>query len=177
MKTQDLPNTQETHRESEIEAGTPLPHDTSDFQPKHIPQPHEDEDESGSPVFAQAKETAKERGKELAEKTGHRLKSHADGYLSKASAQVRNLQRAVDGADGRLNEQQPESLKKGTSHLSGGLDRVAGYLESKDSQEVLADMRQVVREHPVAVIGGLLAAGFVTGRLLRVGQSNSEQAA
>ncbi|GHC46972.1 hypothetical protein [Roseibacillus persicicus] len=175
MNTQETKYQQNGSQNSKVELGTPLPHDTSDFTPHYIPQDESQVEEAGNKgtaVVDKVKDTVKERGQELMEKTGTRVKDEADRGLHAASSQVRNLQRAVDSAGNRLNEQQPESLKTGTSTLSDGLEKVASYLESKDSEELLEDVRGVVRDHPAMVAGGLVLTGFLMGRILRVGESS-----
>ncbi|MDP0491926.1 MAG: hypothetical protein Q7Q71_12830 [Verrucomicrobiota bacterium JB023] len=113
------------------------------------------------------KDVAVTRAKDVAGQTGQAVKNKADKTVDLAGNKVRNLSKALHDASDRLQEEQPEKTVSGTRYLAKKVGCVADYFESKDSQELTDDFRQVVRNHPVATVGALAAVGLAAGRFLK----------
>ncbi len=52
-------------------------------------------------------------------------------------------------------------------HVAEGGNRVSEYFREHDADDIKAEVRHVTREHPAAVLGSLVALGFVLGLALR----------
>jgi len=47
------------------------------------------------------------------------------------------------------------------------MDKTAGYLKEHDSQELMHEIEEFVKTHPMQAAVGALAAGYVLGKLVR----------
>ncbi len=56
--------------------------------------------------------------------------------------------------------------KAGTA-VADGMERTATYLREHDSKEVMEDVENYIREHPMQAVVGAVAFGLIVGRVLR----------
>jgi ElaB/YqjD/DUF883 family membrane-anchored ribosome-binding protein len=56
---------------------------------------------------------------------------------------------------------------KAGEKVAEGMEKTAGYLRDKDSQQIMDDVEQYVKEHPVQAIAGAVVGGFILARILR----------
>ena len=107
-----------------------------------------------------------------------REKSSEFGRKALAAIEERRLS-AADGLDGaaRRMHERAESIAGGGERISrathGVADKVEGasrYLRSTDTRDMLTDVEDVVRAHPVRSLFAVLAVGFLAGRLFRSGR-------
>lgn len=115
--------------------------------------------------------TAKSKVQEIAQQTSQEVRNRADGYVNSVSGKVRNLEKAVRDAASRTDGEQPQKVTSGAQVVAKKLDGVASYLDRKDSREITEDFGSLVRSNPALVMGSILAAGFLAGRFLRVGDA------
>jgi len=146
------------------------------------------------------KETAKQAGADVAQTAQEK----AHEVVDETKRQARNLMGETrDQLQGQVNEQhrnlisqlrslanELSSMANGTNTMagSGGVatelvsqagDRahqLVGWLESRQPNEVVDDVRRFARQHPGAFLAGAAIAGVVAGRLTRgVVAAHSEQ--
>jgi ElaB/YqjD/DUF883 family membrane-anchored ribosome-binding protein len=115
---------------------------------------------------------AKSKAKEVAHKTTDELRHRSDDYVKTTSGKVRNLEKAVRDAAGRTSGEQPHQLTHGATYVADRLDGVAGYLDRKNTDEILDDAGRFVRSNPGLVLSALAVTGFLAGRFLRVGDAH-----
>ncbi len=81
----------------------------------------------------------------------------------KASQMSSQVNQKVDN----LAENIKSKTNKAVESTSRGIDRVTMYFKEKDSQAMMSDLQQVVRQHPgKSLISGLIL-GVLVGRILR----------
>jgi ElaB/YqjD/DUF883 family membrane-anchored ribosome-binding protein len=64
--------------------------------------------------------------------------------------------------EGRGGVQEKVGIK-----AADAMERTAGYLREKRTDEIWHDVENMAREHPMQALGGAIVAGFVIGRILR----------
>jgi len=144
---------------------------TIESDPAHGTAPVEEE---AREFRKEAKQAAKEsfrsfkrEGNNLASKAKESVSNAANEKLNEAASKVRNVQNAARDAAERFGEGSNPALKSGAESVASNIGNVADYLENKQPEEVVDDVRGFVKEHPVAVFGTLIAAGFIAGRFLK----------
>lgn len=118
-------------------------------------------------AFDETKKKIANHGNEIAGRAKESATAQADEAVRTASQKVRNFEKAAHEAIASLQENQSEHVVTGVRYFADRVGNVAEYLESKDSKELASDARQLVRENPGAVLGGLAVAGFCLGRFLK----------
>jgi ElaB/YqjD/DUF883 family membrane-anchored ribosome-binding protein len=97
-------------------------------------------------------------GAESARETARNIKHKASDVLERAAARVREQGQNLPGG---------ERTSRATDYLAGKAEQTAGYIRSRTSSEMMSDVGEVVRRHPVQTIVGALVAGFLIGRSAR----------
>ncbi len=97
---------------------------------------------------------------ESAQETARNIKHKASDVLERAAARVREKGHNLPGG---------ERTSRASDYLAGKAEQTAGYLRSHSSSEMMADVKEAVRRHPVQTIAGALLAGFLIGRSARRG--------
>ena len=116
-------------------------------------------------------------------------KEEAEGLAAKAGetaseAKAAVQERVASGADAGLNkaaegfETAAERLRNRAEDDEGvkstietkaaeAMDKTAGYLKEHDSSELVRDLENFVKAHPVQAAVGALAAGYLLGKIAR----------
>jgi ElaB/YqjD/DUF883 family membrane-anchored ribosome-binding protein len=103
---------------------------------------------------SKAQDKASEMGQKAQEKVDQGMDSAAGGMESAAS----KLREQAENMDGM-------PAQAGTK-VADTMERTAGYLRERDSAEIMDDIEQYVREHPMQAVAGAIAGGFLIGRIL-----------
>lgn len=106
---------------------------------------------------------ARERATEGATAVQERAMSGADKGLDKAAE---GLGSAAEKMRARAGE---ESGMRATAQekAAEAMDKTAGYLREHDSQELMHDLEDYVKAHPLQAAAGALVAGFVLAKIVR----------
>jgi len=89
------------------------------------------------------------------ERTDEGMKKAAGG-MEDTAQKVREQTEGKGGVQAKAGEKVAE-----------GMEKTAGYLRDKDSQQMMDDVEQYVKEHPVQAIAGAVVGGFILARILR----------
>lgn len=155
--------------------GDPLPIE-GDITPHHVGvSDHPAGASDTRRLLGEVRETAKSKAQHYAQQASQEVQGRVDSYVHSTAGQVRSLGNAFREASARTNGEQPQPIASGANLLAGKLDDIASYLDRKDARRLSEDLQSLVRSNPTLVLGGLLTAGFIAGRFLRVG--NSQQSA
>lgn len=92
-----------------------------------------------------------------------RVTSGADTGIDKAA---QGLGSAAEKMRSRAEEDQGMRSTVETK-AAEAMDKTAGYLKEHDSQELMRDLEEFVKAHPMQAAVGALAAGYVLGKLVR----------
>jgi ElaB/YqjD/DUF883 family membrane-anchored ribosome-binding protein len=123
-------------------------------------------------VGEQVRERASELGddvRERASELGDQVRERAGDLAT--SARLRTAD-GLESAAHRLEDvahraDQPSRAADVAGRVAGGMESTADYLRASDAGQMRSDVERAVREHPVQMILGTLAVGFLVGRLLR----------
>ena len=114
--------------------------------------------QQASEAFDEAKAQAKATGKTLQRQAlnsldqGRRELAQRAGGLSKALRQSRQS----------LEEQNLSGVARYADQAAGVVDEVTGYLQERDSQDLLLDLERAAKREPLLVYGGVFAVGALT---------------
>jgi len=111
--------------------------------------------EQAEEVGRATQEKASEVGDRAQEEADARREQAAEGIQS-AAEKVRERAEGQGGPAGKLGMQVAE-----------GMDSTAGYLESRSTSEIWADVENYARRHPGPAVAGAVLAGLIIGKLLR----------
>jgi len=87
-------------------------------------------------------------------------KDEATDGLSKASDSVGEL-------SNWLNEHGPEQLAGYVQSGHQALDKLSGYLQDNEVEDLLEDVKDYARQNPMMMAGAIFAVGFLAGRVAR----------
>jgi ElaB/YqjD/DUF883 family membrane-anchored ribosome-binding protein len=117
-------------------------------------------------------DTIKHQAVTLASQAGDRVRDAANQGKAKATDAMDDLATMVDDVartlDEKLGPQYGDYARKAADAVSG----VAGSLKSKDVDDLVADVRNFVKEKPAVAIGAAAAVGFVLTRLIKAGSDD-----
>jgi ElaB/YqjD/DUF883 family membrane-anchored ribosome-binding protein len=117
-------------------------------------------------------DTIKDQAVTLASQAGDRVRDAANQGKTRATDAMDDLATMVDDVartlDEKLGPQYGDYARKAADAVSG----VAGSLKSKDVDDLVADVRNFVKEKPAVAIGAAAAVGFVLTRLIKAGSDD-----
>jgi sporulation protein YlmC with PRC-barrel domain len=126
--------------------------------------------ERAAAAAQQAKERVQQQASTLrqgaqarAQESARRGREQAEGGLHRAAEMVRER----SGGRGGM------AAKVGT-RFAGGIDRTADYVQGRNTGQMLSDVRRYVYDHPLRVVFGTIAGGFVLGRVLAPAKTQEE---
>jgi ElaB/YqjD/DUF883 family membrane-anchored ribosome-binding protein len=112
--------------------------------------------------------TAQEKAGELKEQGRSKLSDTLDERTTQAGGQARQMAQALRKSGGQLREQgesgQAVSVAEGAADR---IERLGGYLEQVNGDELLRDVEDFARRRPWLVAGIGLAAGMAASRFLK----------
>jgi hypothetical protein len=83
------------------------------------------------------------------------------------------MERAAEGLDSaaekmRSRAQEDEGVRATLEgKAADAMDRTATYLKDHDSEQLMHDIEEFVRNHPLQAAAGALVAGYVLGKIVR----------
>jgi hypothetical protein len=73
-----------------------------------------------------------------------------------------------------LRDQNEESMSRYVDRAADQVDRLAGYLQTTDIDEVMDNVEELARRRPGVFIGGAFAIGFLASRFIKASRRNSQ---
>ncbi|MCK9485612.1 MAG: hypothetical protein M0R73_02760 [Dehalococcoidia bacterium] len=116
--------------------------------------------------------TMADRAGEAAQDAQHRVSEAVDEASSKAQEmEATGREKAAEGAERAASMLRERSdggaVGAATDRAAEGMEKTARYLREHDTSDLLGEIEDYVRQHPVQGIAGAVAAGFVVGRILK----------
>ena len=90
-----------------------------------------------------------------------------------ASGADAGIDKAADGFETaaekmRVRAEEDEGVRSTLeAKAADAMDKTAGYLKEHDSSELMRDLEEFVKAHPVQAAVGALAAGYLLGKIAR----------
>lgn len=155
------------------------------------PQPHQSatrtsaypsrEANSDNPITDRSREEirkAQDEARAAARDVGQRIRDDAARACENGKHEVAEHLRAI-GAMGHAAADRAEEDEHGpppryASTIADTLEDAADYVDRTDLAGLRRDASQLARDHPALVLGGLVLAGFVAGRVLTASSRRAE---
>lgn len=102
---------------------------------------------------------------ERVQRTRDRLEDELTQRRSRLSERIRSVSEVLDSAGSKLGND--DLVADGLHYVSSKIDRVASYVESADPHRLADDLRDVARERPAWVFGGVFVLGLALGRFAK----------
>lgn len=131
-------------------------------------------------VAHEAGNTVKEVGREAmdqARSTADYVREQASKSVAESKSQVAQqvggIAKAFHRGSEELRNDELGRLADGGEWLASRVEELQHYLEERDTNELMDDLRAVARRQPGWFLGGMFAAGLVAGRFLHSSDSTS----
>lgn len=117
------------------------------------------ESENERSLSTLAGETASEAKSALGEK----LNSGADAGMNKAADGLGSAAEKM-----RTRAEEDEGIRATVEvKTADAMEKTADFLKTHDSRELMTDLEEFVKAHPLQAAAGALAAGYVIGKIVR----------
>lgn len=94
---------------------------------------------------------------------GEKLNSGADAGMNKAADGLGSAAEKM-----RTRAEEDEGVRATVEvKAAEAMDKTADFLKTHDSKELIADLEEFVKAHPLQAAAGALAAGYVIGKIVR----------
>jgi len=119
-----------------------------------------------SPV-EQVKEQVQDAAAQAKGQTMERLRGQLDSRSTQVGEQLSSTAQAVRRAGAQLREEGKEGPAKIMEGLAARGERLGGYLERADGDQLLGDVEGLGRKQPWLFVGGSAILGFLAARFLK----------
>ena len=109
----------------------------------------------------------KDQARQTASKAGSKARSAAEEGKSKASETIKNVAASTRDAASQFEDTQAAPL---TSYVNSAADRIEQFgntIDEKSVDELLDDLREMVRRSPAIAVGAATAVGFALSRFAK----------
>jgi ElaB/YqjD/DUF883 family membrane-anchored ribosome-binding protein len=152
---------EQRHRADEIVDNSPMTQQSGYTPASDMPSgqpPRDATDGMGN----RARDTANQ-AKDKASELGQKAQQQADMGKDKAAG---GMESAADKIREQASKSDGMTAQTGTK-VADSMEKTAGYLREHDTTEMLDDVEQYVKDHPMQAVAGAVIGGFVIGRILR----------
>lgn len=118
---------------------------------------------------AQTAKALRDKAQDAAGKVSEDLSDAADKTRSGAARNVKDMAEALSTAADQLDDNSTQ--RRVFDSLSDQLDQVSDALHQKDMGEMMRDLNDLARNHPLAFLGGAALLGFAASRVMTAGGS------
>lgn len=116
---------------------------------------------------------------DMAGKAGDKLKDAAASGKDMAADAVHGIASATRDMAGKLDDGHDSGGAKAAEFArkaADGMDRFSATLRTKELNELAADARDAVRQHPAIAVGAAAVIGFALARFLKAGNPGGRDA-
>jgi hypothetical protein len=115
---------------------------------------------------------AKERVEETLEKTREKAAEAKDAAMSAADEKRGTVASKLEGVAERAREKAPdlpggERSARAAEYVADKAEQTAGYIRAHTTSEMVGDVENVIRRHPMQALFGALVVGFFIGRSMQ----------
>jgi hypothetical protein len=112
-------------------------------------------------------EQAKETTQEAVERTKGQLRAQVDERSTQAGEKVTSAASDVRSVGEHLRSQGKEEAAKVADQTAQRAEKLGGYLRESGPDRILADVEDIARRRPWAVLAGGVLVGFAASRFLK----------
>jgi len=117
--------------------------------------------------------------KQAGVETARRVKEKGEAFLGEhkhtAADSIHHCGDALRGAAQQLRERQDQTLASFAEKAADQLERMSGYLDSKQIEDIRNDVEGFARRQPQVFYGGMFAAGLALSRFFKASQSKPRE--
>lgn len=122
---------------------------------------------AGDTITEQVKQQTQQKAGELTEQAQEQATSLAQTQKDKASQSLNQIGLALQQTSQQLQQQGQSMPGQALNTAAQQMDRLTGYLESHDVQQIIADIEGFARRQPAAFLAGAFTAGFTFSRFVK----------
>jgi hypothetical protein len=122
---------------------------------------------------AEAAESLRDTAQDAAGKVSAELSDVADKTRTGAARNVKTMAEALHSAADELDD--GSSPRRVFGIVAENLDYVSDALNNKDMGEMMRDLNDLARRHPLAFLGGAALAGFAATRLMTASRPDKRE--
>jgi hypothetical protein len=115
---------------------------------------------------------AKDKAQEGAQRARAGLRGQIDQRSTQAGRQVSTQSHDIRSVAQQLREQGKDGPAKLAEQAADRTERLGGWLEQSDADQILSEVEDFARRNPWAVALGGLALGFAASRMLRASSTD-----
>jgi hypothetical protein len=128
--------------------------------------------QKGQEAFEQAKEAGQQVASTLADQVREQASTRLEGQKDRATHSLENVAQAFRQTGQQLREKDQAAVADYTDKAAEQMERLVGYLQGQDIDQLVGDVENFARRQPALFIGGALALGILAARFLK---SSSQQ--
>jgi ElaB/YqjD/DUF883 family membrane-anchored ribosome-binding protein len=156
----------------------------TDFQPAPTLQdagvdfePAESADaKDGGSGFTLSRQSLKDNAQKLQAEAGTRARGYADEGKARAGEALGQVSQLLNDAAAQVDEKIGSQYGQYARSAAGQVQTFADQLNAKSVDELVDDVRALVRKSPAVAIGAAAAVGFVVARVLSAGLDTTDRA-
>jgi hypothetical protein len=114
-----------------------------------------------------ATEQVQEKAKEMAHKAQEQAKSAVSTRKEQAVDQLGSVAQAFRRTGSELRNQNQDMIAQYTDQLANQVERISGYLEERDVDQLLHEAENFARSRPEIFLGGAFMLGLLVGRFVK----------
>jgi gas vesicle protein len=123
--------------------------------------------------------TAGQQIKEQATQTAHQLKDKGESMAvqqkDRVADDIAGVGSAIRDAAHRLHDEEDHNLARYTEAIADQVERVSGYLRSRDLGGLIGDCENMARRRPELLLGGMFVTGLAIGRFLKASRRRRDR--
>lgn len=123
-------------------------------------------------VAKQAVDQVQQKAQEVAGQAQEQAKSAVAARKDQAVGQLGSVAQAFRTTSNELRNQDNGMIAQYTEKMADQVDRISGYLEERDVEQLLGDAENFARRQPELFLGGAFVLGLLVGRFIK---SSSER--
>ncbi|MDF1658809.1 MAG: hypothetical protein P1U58_14435 [Verrucomicrobiales bacterium] len=152
------------------------PNSTTDkWETEQIPKSVNQDFGKDESALKETADTLRKEGSAIVHTAKESAARRADQYTEELSFRIRSVENATRGAADQLRSDEPEFVTHAFDWISDQTQKVAEYIEERDSKELLTEAKGLIRRKPAGVLGGIAAVGFLTARFLKASDGERQQ--
>jgi len=118
-------------------------------------------------VAKQAVDQVQQKAQEVASQAQDQAKSAVNVRKDQAVEQLGSVAQAIRTTSNELRNQNSGMVAQYADQVADRVDRISGYLQERDVDQLLEDAENMARRQPELFLGGAFIVGLLVGRFIK----------
>lgn len=118
-------------------------------------------------VAKQAVDQVQQKAQEVASQAQNQAKSAVTTRKDQAVEQLGSVSQAIRSTSTELRNQDKGMVAQYADQVADRVDRISGYLQERDVDQLLDDAENMARRQPELFLGGAFIVGLLVGRFIK----------